>query len=202
MNNIFFDLDGTLIDASERLYKLFQDLVSESKLTKKEYWKLKRNKINHEIILNKYFPQRNFEDFNNKWLNLIETNYYLNFDKTYDGIYELLGNLKQTYNLYLLTARQSKINLEKELEKFNLQQYFTEVLVTEKIKTKEELLKRIKINTNDYFVTDMGKDIQVAQKVGIKSIAVTYGFMSRENLLKYNPTICIDDLKQIIEGIL
>ena len=66
--NIFFDLDGTLVDASERLYCLFCDLIPECTFTKEEYWDLKRNKINHQKILEKYFPQYNFSEFNFKWL--------------------------------------------------------------------------------------------------------------------------------------
>ena len=69
---IFFDLDGTLVDASERLYRLFCDLIPECNFTKEEYWNLKRNKINHQMILEKYFPQYNFDEFNTKWLSLIE----------------------------------------------------------------------------------------------------------------------------------
>ena len=48
--NIVFDFDGTIIDASERLYRLFQDLVPRSALSKEAYWALKRNKINHNMI--------------------------------------------------------------------------------------------------------------------------------------------------------
>ena len=46
--NIFFDLDGTLIDSKLRLYSLFQKLVPESILTYDEYWKYKMNKISHQ----------------------------------------------------------------------------------------------------------------------------------------------------------
>ena len=53
--NIFFDLDGTLIDSRLRLYKLFQDLVSSSNLTFSDYWNLKRNKISHKKILTTKF---------------------------------------------------------------------------------------------------------------------------------------------------
>ena len=69
---IIFDLDGTLIDSSERMYRLFQDLVPESTFSKEEYWKLKRNKINHKVLLQMYFPDMDFEEFNKKWLSLIE----------------------------------------------------------------------------------------------------------------------------------
>ena len=35
--NIFFDLDGTLLDSKERLYYLFQHLVPECKFSFEEY---------------------------------------------------------------------------------------------------------------------------------------------------------------------
>ena len=35
-----FDLDGTLIDSSERMYKLFCELIPQTNLTKEEYWNL------------------------------------------------------------------------------------------------------------------------------------------------------------------
>ena len=86
MCNILFDLDGTLIDSSNRLYNLFSDLIKKSKFTKDEYWNFKRNKINHEMIIQKFFPEENFEEFNEKWLSLIETEKYLLTDKLYPDI--------------------------------------------------------------------------------------------------------------------
>src|SRR2546421_346944 len=50
MNKIFFDLDGTLIHAHTRLYRLFQHLVPESKLSYEQYWERKRSPANHELI--------------------------------------------------------------------------------------------------------------------------------------------------------
>ena len=49
--NLFFDLDGTLLNSRKRLYTLFQDLIPESKLSIDEYWDLKRDKIDHKTIL-------------------------------------------------------------------------------------------------------------------------------------------------------
>ena len=42
--NIFFDLDGTLIDCSWRLYNLFQELNSASKLSYEKYWEINRHR--------------------------------------------------------------------------------------------------------------------------------------------------------------
>ena len=67
-----FDLDGTLIDSSERMYRLFCDLIPACSLTKNEYWNYKRNKINHKKLIEMLYPQVSFEEFNDRWMPLIE----------------------------------------------------------------------------------------------------------------------------------
>ncbi len=79
--NIVFDLDGTLIDSSERMYRLFQTIVPESQLTKETYWALKRDKVSHKQLIERLFPQYDFDSFNSLWLNEIEKNKYLRLDK-------------------------------------------------------------------------------------------------------------------------
>lgn len=204
-NNIIFDLDGTLIDSSERLYRLFQRLVPEAGFSKEEYWKLKRNRVNHKMILEKYFPEKNFEDFNDKWMELIEKDEYLNMDKNYPDTIDVLDSLSSAYNIVLLTARQLKNGLYSELERLEIRPYFDKIFVTENRNTKEELLEKVlvrgilKKNREDFFVGDMGKDIQTGNHLGYKTVAITHGFMNRENIYKYNPNIVIDDLSELIE---
>lgn len=190
---IFFDLDGTLIDSSERLYKLFCDLIPECKFSKEEYWNLKRDKINHQMILEKHFHDYDFEQFNTKWLKLIETEKYLNYDKLYSFTKPLLEQLSKQYPLYLLTARQSKENLIKELDKMGITEYFTEILVTENKKTKLDILLKQILTREDILVGDTGKDIETAKEAGIISIAVTDGFMSSTSLKEYRPDILMEN---------
>jgi len=51
LRQVFFDLDGTLPDSRERLYRLFCELVPESRLSFDKYWALKRRKQDHKTIL-------------------------------------------------------------------------------------------------------------------------------------------------------
>jgi len=197
LRKVFFDLDGTIIDASDRLYLLFCDLIPECDFSKEEYWNLKRKKINHKMILEQYFPKYNFDKFELQWMSLIETDKYLSLDKIYDGIYEILNKIQKTNELYLITARQSKEKLKEELNKFQLKNYFKEILVTENRKTKADLLNEKALNEEDVLVTDTGKDIQTAQEVGIKTIAVTWGFMSKPSLQVYNPIIIYDKINEL-----
>ena len=110
MNNIFFDLDGTLINAGKRMYSLFQFLVPQSKLTYSEYWDLKRHKVNHQMILQQRFgyDEERFKVFEKEWLSLIETDEYLAMDTIYPNVPEMLSELQKDYTLYVVTARQYK----------------------------------------------------------------------------------------------
>ena len=200
--NIIFDLDGTLIDSSERMYRLFQRLIAESIFTKEEYWSLKRNKVNHRIILEKYFPNYDFDTFEKAWLSMIELPEYLEMDKNYPDTIDVLNFLKSENNIILLTARQSKKELYSELERLNIINYFDLILVTETRYSKEKLLERfekegITREKADFFVSDMGNDIAFANKREYHKVGITHGFMNHEHLKEYNPRYIIDELKEL-----
>ena len=202
--NIFFDLDGTLIDASERLYKLFIDLIPNCGLTKGEYWNLKRQNIKHKTIIENFFSNYNFDDFERKWLNNIENIQYLRYDKIFDDTINILQylTLSKKYNLYLLTARQSKENLYKELQKFQLLNYFENfknVFITEQKYTKTEIINQqfFNLSNDDFIVGDTINDILCGKELNIKTIALTNGFINKNILEKYQPNYLCNTLTEL-----
>lgn len=187
---IIFDLDGTLINCEERLYRLFQNLVPESNLSKKEYWDLKRNKKNHEYILTNIFGKdaEFIENFNNSWLIYIEKKQYLDLDQLFDYTISGLNDLLKNNILYLVTSRQSRSMLMYELECLNLKGYFKEIYVTEHKTDKYSLINsNIQIKDDTILVGDTGYDVNTGKRLGIKTMAVSSGFLSKDVLLKYNP---------------
>ncbi|MCI8949863.1 MAG: HAD family hydrolase [Lachnospiraceae bacterium] len=202
--NIIFDLDGTLIDSSERMYKLFCCLVSQCKLTKKEYWDLKRDKVNHKELLKMRYPEIEFSKFNKEWMRSIEKKYYLDMDQNYPDTLDVLYSLDKSFDLYLLTARQSKTGLYDELKRLSLFGFFRKILLTEGSKTKEELLCKVIKDIPDLgdkrniFVSDMGNDILLGNKIGYSTVAISHGFMSREKLAEYKPGRIIDELSEFL----
>lgn len=203
--NIIFDLDGTLIDSSERMYQLFQTLVPQSLLTKSEYLKLKRDKISHKMILEKYFPDVLFEDFNLKWMQEIEKEKYILLDQNYSDTIYILDKLSKKYDLFLLTSRQSKNELIKELQRLKLEGFFTEFFITKGKYSKKELLYNYEkycsgfLDNVKYYVTDMGDDILIGNELKLVTIAILHGFMNEVRLKEYYPNYIISNLAELIE---
>lgn len=197
MPRIFFDLDGTLIDAGERMYSLFQKLVPQSKLTFAEYWAFKRHKTGHKQILTQLFgyTENQFAAFEKQWMNLIETEEFLDKDTVYPGVVEMLRKLRAENELYLLTARQSIPNTHNQLKKKGLSGLFDGVFITEHKISKEEFIKKhFAPSPDDSIAGDTGKDIETGKNLGMKTIAVTNGFLAREVLQNYGPGKLADNI--------
>lgn len=195
--NIFFDLDGTLIDSRQRLYFLFQSLVKESVFSFDEYWVHKRNKKSHREILSEmlHYSVVQISDFEEKWMARIEEPEWLSLDKPFDGISEFLKELKQNNSLFVVTARQSELKALEQLEQLGWSEIFDKIFVTgQKLEKYEMIQGSVKLTPADWFVGDTGKDIQTGKKLGIRTAAVLSGFLSHESLLPYEPDLIRDNV--------
>ena len=196
--NIFFDLDGTLLDSRQRLYQLFQELVVASTLSFDDYWELKRNKINHkQILFNQFnFTEKEYLDFEKEWMSKIELPEYLDYDIPFEGTTLFLENLKQNHHLYLVTARQSFLSAETQIKKLGWENIFDKILVTLQKQEKHQLIKNnVHVNPEDWFIGDTGKDIETGKLLGMKTAAVLSGFLNETHLLSYGPNIILDYAK-------
>ena len=190
MGNIFFDLDGTLINSQHRLYNLFIELCPKCSFSYEKYWEIKRKRITQKEFLKKYFD---FEDeeylkFHKIWLDEVEKPQRLKQDFLYDGISKVLKNLSKSHKLYIVTNRQSKELTVKETHDLGINEYFCDILVTEQKKTKIELIKEnVKYVPEDVMIGDTGEDIKTAKALNIKPVAVSWGILDEEILAGYNP---------------
>lgn len=196
-NKIFFDLDGTLIDSKKRLFELFKHLVPESELSFNQYWELKKNKKSHSYILSNYLAYSSDEisEFVRKWMELIEEPEWLVLDKPFEGVFDLLKDLNKDFDLFVVTARQSKMKVVSQISSLGWAKMFKDVLVTEQQFSKTELIKSKYVTTSeDWFVGDTGKDIQTGRELGVQTVAVLSGFMSKEYLLQYFPDLILESV--------
>ena len=197
--NLFFDLDGTLIDSRPRLYHLFQKLVPVSQLSYDNYWDFKRDKVSNETILASVYGYgvAEIESFVIDWMKTIETPELLALDKNFHGIHSALERLGKHAMLHVCTARQHRQAAIEQLDRLGLLHFFNSVMVTEQRRGKEELIASVDgLCPQDWIIGDTGKDIQVGQALGIKTCAVLSGFLSLKSLCPYHPDLI---LKSAIE---
>lgn len=199
MSNIFIDLDGTILDSKQRVYKLFIDLSGEN-LTFENYWNYKRDLFSNEWILEEmfYFTKDQIDLFSTKWLQKIESNEYLAYDKLFNSSIKALRNMIDNgAKLHLVTSRQFASKVSEQLNKLKIHNYLKTILVTEAKISKLDLIKKSNIIINekvDLFIGDTGVDINTGKALKIKTIAVLSGFRSLDVIKNYNPDFIFKDI--------
>jgi len=118
-----------------------------------------------------------------------------------ESIKKELLRLNKDYNFYIITSN-SENTLKRYLDRNNLSDLFIEVLGYETHRLKAEKFKMLIKNSglskeSCIFVTDTLGDIIEANQVEIKTIAVDFGFHSKEVLEEGKPFKIISDFSQI-----
>ena len=201
---IFFDLDGTLIDSRTRLYRLFRMLNPKCSLSFEEYWEIKRTRVNQKELLKRHFGYENADiaEFSRRWREHVEDDDLLLLDRPFPLAKNLLMRLYAKNTLNLITARQNPEKVNRQLVSWGWSEFFSLILVTKQACTKDELVRgKIEApNGNDVFVGDTGEDIISGKKLGMRTIAVTSGFLNRNVLREYHPDLLVENIGEIYEN--
>lgn len=202
---IFLDLDGTLLDTSTRHYKLYNDILdkkgaSKSILSAEKFWSMKQAGVKTRDILPEFFSEESISSFEKEWLQKIEKKDYLQQDKLFPGIKDILFYLNKEFDLVLVTLRNNTENLDWELSKLGLKSYFKFLISGKGPKTKliENYLMERSMD-RCIIVGDTEEDIKTGLQLEITTISVTWGIRSRAFLENFNPDFCIDSLHEIID---
>lgn len=189
IKNIIFDLDGTISKSAPGILNAF------------EYALEKMGKIYSRDDLYKYigpplrdsFVKELGEDLADQGVDFYRE-YYFNkglFEtEIYDGIKDLMENLNSgSYKIYLATSK-GEDSSKKILDYFGILDYFSYVSGSEnnkntKKKVIDHLLKENNLKSSEsIMIGDRSYDIEAANNLEIKTIAVTYGYGNKEEFEK------------------
>jgi len=210
--NILFDLDGTLTDPKEGIINSY--LHSFGKLGIKED---NPESIKEYIGAPLQVCYKEKYGLNEQEIDMAITYYREYFavkgayeNRLYEGIEELLNYLvHKKSKLYVVTNKATYYS-EKIIRHFNIHSFFKKIFGSdmEKLsargKEKHELIEdAIRIESlnpgNTIMIGDRKFDIEGAKMHGIKSIAVTYGYGSRDELEKTQPDYIVSDPAELKE---
>lgn len=203
--NIIFDFDGTIVDASMRFYKVYTDILkkyNKTILEFEEYWNLRRNKFGTKEIVLKTCEDSFIETYYKERIKRFEKLEFLEFDKLiYGKTKELLSELKKNNKLILVSLRERKDNLIKELQGLEILEFFDEILAGGGFgdySDKVGLIKKLGyVSAGDVIIGDTESDIKCGKELGLTSIAVLSGLRNREYLVIEKPDFIIRDISEL-----
>jgi phosphoglycolate phosphatase len=205
----FFDLDGPILDVSQKYYKIYSDILSQNGfkvLSKSEYWNAKRDKVSEKEILQKNMAEPFFEKYQYERSLLIESDHYLIYDTFQEGAVQILELLSQKNDLVLVTLRTLPEQLHKQLDYLKLKKFFVKILSSaEETQPRWEVkysLIRNSFSQENYFesvlIGDTEADILAGKNLNMKTVAVLNGIRSYKILKEVNPTHIINSIKELI----
>jgi phosphoglycolate phosphatase len=183
--NIFFDLDGTLVDARKRLYRLYTDFartVGVTPILETTYFDKKTSGILERDIAAVTFSSKTEEylEWRKKY---IEDASYIKLDTVFLGVNDMLKKLSATRKLFVLTSRVNRARTLDQLENNGLIHFFTEVITTPgsdavKLKTaglRDACLRHHLDIQTALIVGDSEVEFGVGKALGIRCVSVLYG---------------------------
>lgn len=211
--HFFFDLDGTILDTSNRYYLIYYNIINRLgglPLTKKVYWNYKCNNVSEELILmHSDLQQSLFDEYNDTRQNFIESDYYLKFDNVWPELFEFIPSSKLYNKILLVTLRKKRQQLITQLENLGIYNWFENIITVEsnKVKCERHLLKANSIlklypnNLSGIFVGDTETDVRSGKLLGLDSIAVSYGIRKRKFLTHAKPHTILNSPKELVNFI-
>ncbi|MBX3165024.1 MAG: HAD family hydrolase [Bacteroidetes bacterium] len=207
--HIIFDLDGTLVDSKQEVLDTFKQVCE--KLPPSDPLDLNSISLTATLqatleIIYKGDAKKITEAKN------IFSEVYDNstFEKTllYPHVYETLKQLhNNNYILHIATNKRLAPTL-KILAQKQLSNFITSVKASDqtkgKITSKEEMVRQICAENNikeGIMVGDGQKDIEAGKVCGLITVAITYGYEKKEDLIKKNPKFAIHSILELMRVI-
>ncbi|MCE5194239.1 MAG: HAD-IA family hydrolase [Nitrospiraceae bacterium] len=201
---IIFDLDGTLADSSMDITNALNfslEHFNYKPLTKDDVVKLVGDGLTR--LVEKILGDKNAvlkKDVLDRFLNYYSKHLSDN-TKLYPGIITILEQL-DSYKKAVISNKMEFLS-KRLLEQLNIIHFFDIVIGSDSVSEKKpsplpikKVLETLDVKPDEaVIVGDSDIDIQAGKRAGIKTIAVTYGYRSR-NLLK-NADFIIDDIREL-----
>lgn len=204
MPTVIFDFDGTIADSLPAVVKVFEDLTKRgSPYTKAEiaaFQHLSMLDLTNALGISRWkVPMLLFRG--RRMLH-----HHLRSIGLHPGMSEAIRTLKQDdYTLHILSSN-SRRNIQDYLRWHQLDDCFTSIYggagLLGKARKLHKLLREQGITAHEtWYVGDETRDVIAARHVGLKPLAVTWGYNSRQALEAKNPEALADTAQQMVQTI-
>ena len=186
-----FDLDGTIIDITERWYRLHVDLAREHQLPPLEreaYISLKRDGIPEMEIMKNRGRRERVAAYIAKRQEYIEHPRYIAYDSLVPGIDMVLTAWSRRGDLLLATNRKNRGLCLAQLDQFAIASHFVQVVLGGAGGKASAISEQVPLDSlvGGRFVSDALEDRAAAVQLGMQPITVGYGCRSESYFHKHD----------------
>lgn len=207
---VIFDWDGTLSDSTGKIVRCVQRAADDLGLASLGDEAIKDIiGLSLSQAVGQLYPGLNEKGVED----LAETyrHHYLHDGYTpelYPGAQETLDQLKAQGLLLGVATGKTRKGLERVLQETNLVDFFDATRCADETASKpdpkmlsELLVECDRRSEETVMVGDTEFDMAMAQAVDMPRVAVSYGAHHPDRLMKYEPILCVDDLREMVASV-
>lgn len=198
IKNIIFDWSGVIKDSVEDHLFVVNEIFTRFGAGTISLSELKENwKQPYMLFYNKYLPDLTTTQETEAYKEAIIK---CQSPRPYAGIVDLIKDLKNQGVRMVVVSSDLPDTLLAEIDSFGLNNIFLDVVTEAHDKT--DAMKNI-IATNNFnksetiVVGDSNHEIEVGKLIGIKTVAVTWGFTTEERLIAAKPDYIVHNLEEL-----
>jgi phosphoglycolate phosphatase len=208
--HLLFDIDGTVVDHTKRIYGLYRDYCQAHGLTvldELEYLERKSRGEDDRTIVRETFPREVVDHYLAWKFERIEGLDALQHDVLVAGMKEALEELATSHRLAAVSARQSNDVLVEQLTDLGIWLFFQASLsvglgppVEAKASAIDDYLTEKRIGPADAtLIGDTEVEIAAADRARIRCISVGWGLRSGSFLLAHKATRVVESPEELSE---
>lgn len=183
-----FDFDGTIVDSFDYVLGFLAKEAGRKKPVGKEARSF-RNKSMMDMALEIGIPFWRLPFLFFKGRRVMRA--HMDDLRPFVGMTELIKTLSDNNHQLFIVSSNSGRNIKRFLIKKSLSQYFYSVKGGAGLFGKDNIMRalfrRYKITGDVFYIGDETTDIRAAKAAGVKSVAVTWGFASKDDLASKDP---------------
>lgn len=203
MSAVIFDFDGTIADSYPVIIDVFRQLTKRAPLPPAEVQRLRQLPL-HDLSRELRLPKWQIPFLLWRGRRLMRSR--VAEVKIFPGIEDVIKRFHSDGHQLFVVSSNSRQAIELFLKHHKLDNYFVQIYGSIGLFSKaKSLAKVVESNHIDkekcYYIGDEVRDIEAALKVGIKQVAVTWGYNDVSLLKAYYPTALVSSPAELTKVI-